>query len=107
MADVKISWFSLIPVALGLFRDIAKALKPESSGGTKVTIDEIVEIFINALTGFGLSLNLDVKGVEFVKQLLTQIWTMAEDKNFTPEEVAGLLETISVAFAAKIETKVA
>jgi phage-related protein len=95
MANV--SWLKILPVIGTIVKDLVAAL-----ADGKITIDEIIDTLVDIVTALGLSVTLDATGIQFVKDLLNQIWTAAADKKLTDDETKAIIASISAAFSSKI-----
>lgn len=95
MANV--SWLKILPVIGTIVKDLVAAL-----ADGKITIDEIIDTLVDIVTALGLSVTLDATGIQFVKDLLHQIWTAAADKKLTDDETKAIIASISAAFNSKI-----
>jgi phage-related protein len=95
MANV--SWLKILPVIGTIVKDLVAAL-----ADGKITIDEIIDTLVDIVTALGLSVTLDATGIQFVKDLLNQIWTAAADKKLTDDETKAIIASISAAFNSKI-----
>jgi hypothetical protein len=95
MANV--SWLKILPVIGIIVKDLVAAL-----ADGKITVDEIIDTLVDIVTALGLQVTLDAKGIQFVKDLLNQIWTAAADKKLTEEETEAIIASISAAFNSKV-----